>query len=176
MSGRLEEAVDALPALHRHPPDRGGPHVPRLGAQLPGAPRRRDRRVQDRHRGGSGLRQPLQRHRRLPDRAGPRGRGDRLARAREEGAPRYEPRHYPYFNLARVYIKQHKIREAIRELEARGRHRAALHDRPAGAAPAPRPAQLSALPLPFYDNPLLFGRDGTRGLLAFAPTGDVVRV
>lgn len=33
-------------------------------------------------------------------------------------APRYEPRHYPYFNLARVYVRQHKIREAIRELQA----------------------------------------------------------
>src|SRR5215831_20910801 len=32
-------------------------------------------------------------------------------------APRYEPRHYPYFNLARVYVRQHKVREAIRELE-----------------------------------------------------------
>ncbi len=36
---------------------------------------------------------------------------------RAKRAPRYEPRHYPYFNLARVYIKQHKIREAIAELE-----------------------------------------------------------
>jgi tetratricopeptide (TPR) repeat protein len=38
-----------------------------------------------------------------------------LERAKQ--APRYEPRHYPYFNLARVYVKQGKIREAIRELE-----------------------------------------------------------
>ena len=30
---------------------------------------------------------------------------------------RYEPRHYPYFNLARVYVKQHKVREAIGELQ-----------------------------------------------------------
>jgi Tfp pilus assembly protein PilF len=36
---------------------------------------------------------------------------------RAKRAPRYEPRHYPYFNLARVYIKQHKVREAIAELE-----------------------------------------------------------
>jgi tetratricopeptide (TPR) repeat protein len=36
---------------------------------------------------------------------------------RAKHAPRYEPRHFPYFNLARVYIKQHKVREAIAELE-----------------------------------------------------------
>ncbi len=36
---------------------------------------------------------------------------------RAKKAPRYQPRHFPYFNLARIYIKQHKIREAIRELE-----------------------------------------------------------
>jgi tetratricopeptide (TPR) repeat protein len=36
---------------------------------------------------------------------------------RAKRAPRYEPRHYPYFNLARVYVKQHKVREAIRELQ-----------------------------------------------------------
>jgi tetratricopeptide (TPR) repeat protein len=36
---------------------------------------------------------------------------------RAKRAPRYEPRHFPYFNLARVYIKQHKVREAIAELE-----------------------------------------------------------
>ncbi len=35
---------------------------------------------------------------------------------------------------------------------------------------------MSALPLPFYDNPLLFGHAGTRGLLAFGPAGDTVRV
>jgi tetratricopeptide (TPR) repeat protein len=38
-----------------------------------------------------------------------------LERAKQ--ARRYDPRHYPYFNLARVYVKQHKIREAIRELQ-----------------------------------------------------------
>ena len=36
---------------------------------------------------------------------------------RAKTARRYEPRHYPYFNLARIYIKRHRIREAIRELE-----------------------------------------------------------
>jgi tetratricopeptide (TPR) repeat protein len=36
---------------------------------------------------------------------------------RAKTARRYEPRHYPYFNLARIYVKHHKIREAIRELE-----------------------------------------------------------
>jgi tetratricopeptide (TPR) repeat protein len=33
-------------------------------------------------------------------------------------APRYEPRHYPHFNLSRVYVKQGKIQEAIREIRA----------------------------------------------------------
>ncbi len=32
-------------------------------------------------------------------------------------ARRYELRHYPHVNLARVYAKQGKIREAIAELE-----------------------------------------------------------
>jgi len=38
-------------------------------------------------------------------------------------ARRYEPRHYPYFNLARIFAAQHKVREAVRELE----HAIALH-------------------------------------------------
>ena len=38
-----------------------------------------------------------------------------LERAKQ--APRYEPRHYPYFNRARVHIQRHEIREAIGELE-----------------------------------------------------------
>jgi len=36
---------------------------------------------------------------------------------RAKTARRYEPRHYPYFNLARIHVKHHRIREAIRELE-----------------------------------------------------------
>lgn len=36
---------------------------------------------------------------------------------RAKRAPRYEPRHYPYFNLARVFVRQHKVREAIAELQ-----------------------------------------------------------
>ena len=31
-------------------------------------------------------------------------------------APRYEPRHFPHFNLARVYVKQGMIQEASHEL------------------------------------------------------------
>lgn len=31
-------------------------------------------------------------------------------------AERYEPRHYPFFNLSRIYSRQGKIYEAIREL------------------------------------------------------------
>ena len=36
---------------------------------------------------------------------------------RAKVAPRYEPRHFPYFNLARIYVRRHKVQEAIRELE-----------------------------------------------------------
>ncbi len=32
-------------------------------------------------------------------------------------AKRYEPRHFPHFNLARAYVRQRKIYEAIRELK-----------------------------------------------------------
>jgi len=35
---------------------------------------------------------------------------------------------------------------------------------------------LTSLPLPFYDNPLLFGHDASRGLLAFDPRDAAVRV
>jgi tetratricopeptide (TPR) repeat protein len=38
-----------------------------------------------------------------------------LERAKE--ASRYEPRHFPYMNLGRVYVKQGKWWEALRELE-----------------------------------------------------------
>jgi tetratricopeptide (TPR) repeat protein len=36
---------------------------------------------------------------------------------RAKKARRYEPRHFPYFNLARIYVKRHKVHEAIRELQ-----------------------------------------------------------
>jgi Tfp pilus assembly protein PilF len=35
---------------------------------------------------------------------------------RAKVAPRYEPRHFPYVNLAGVYARQHKVHEAIHEL------------------------------------------------------------
>ena len=35
---------------------------------------------------------------------------------RAKAATRYEPRHFPYYNLARVYVKQNRLREAISEL------------------------------------------------------------
>jgi len=35
---------------------------------------------------------------------------------RAKTAPRYEPRHYPFFNLARVYAQQNRLFDAIREL------------------------------------------------------------
>ena len=37
---------------------------------------------------------------------------------RAKTAPRYEPRHYPYLNLAWIYARQHKVREAIDQLES----------------------------------------------------------
>lgn len=36
---------------------------------------------------------------------------------RAKRAPRYEPRHFPYFNLSRIYVAQHKTVEAVRELK-----------------------------------------------------------
>ncbi len=36
---------------------------------------------------------------------------------RAKVAPRYEPRHFPFFNLARIYVRRHRVHEAIRELE-----------------------------------------------------------
>jgi len=41
-------------------------------------------------------------------------------------APRYEPRHFPYMNLGRIYVKQRRWTEAHRELEAAAR--VAPHD------------------------------------------------
>ncbi len=32
-------------------------------------------------------------------------------------AKRYEPRHYPHFNLSRIYVKQGKVQEAIGEIK-----------------------------------------------------------
>jgi Tfp pilus assembly protein PilF len=32
-------------------------------------------------------------------------------------AKRYDPRHYPHFNLSRIYVQKGDLREAIRELE-----------------------------------------------------------
>jgi tetratricopeptide (TPR) repeat protein len=37
---------------------------------------------------------------------------------RAKRAPRYEPRHFPYFNLARVYIGQNRLLDAMAELRA----------------------------------------------------------
>lgn len=37
---------------------------------------------------------------------------------RAKRAPRYEPRHFPYMNLGRVYMRQGRWWEALRELEA----------------------------------------------------------
>jgi Tfp pilus assembly protein PilF len=37
-----------------------------------------------------------------------------LERAKQ--APRYEPRHFPYMNLGRIYVKQGKWTDALREL------------------------------------------------------------
>jgi len=36
---------------------------------------------------------------------------------RAKRAPRYEPRHYPFMNLGRVYLKQGKWWDALREFE-----------------------------------------------------------
>jgi tetratricopeptide (TPR) repeat protein len=36
-------------------------------------------------------------------------------------APRYQPRHFPYLNLGRIYLRQGQWPEALRELEAAAR-------------------------------------------------------
>jgi Tfp pilus assembly protein PilF len=36
-------------------------------------------------------------------------------------APRYDPRHFPYLNLGRIYLKQRKWWEALREFEGAAR-------------------------------------------------------
>jgi tetratricopeptide (TPR) repeat protein len=36
---------------------------------------------------------------------------------RAKTARRYEPRHFPYFNLARIHIRRHRVHDAIRELK-----------------------------------------------------------
>jgi Tfp pilus assembly protein PilF len=36
---------------------------------------------------------------------------------RAKRAPRYQPRHFPYLNLARVYMAQGKTEEALRQME-----------------------------------------------------------
>jgi Tfp pilus assembly protein PilF len=40
---------------------------------------------------------------------------------RAKRAPRYEPRQFPYMNLGRIYLKQRRWWEALRELEAGAR-------------------------------------------------------
>jgi tetratricopeptide (TPR) repeat protein len=47
-------------------------------------------------------------------------------------APRYEPRQFPYMNLGRIYLKQERWWDALREFEAGAR--AAPSDRAAGKA------------------------------------------
>jgi Tfp pilus assembly protein PilF len=37
---------------------------------------------------------------------------------RAKTALRYEPRHYPYLNLAWIYARQHKVQEAIGQLQS----------------------------------------------------------
>src|SRR5712692_5377055 len=174
-AGPTRRGGGPLPALDRALPHRRGPHLPRLGVQLSGPARGRHRPVQDRDRGRSRLREPLQRHRRLPDRAGPGGGSAPLARAREAGAP---------LRAAALSVLQpgphphQAARDPGGDSRARGcpRAGAAVRDGPTGAAPAPRPAQLTSIPLPFYDNPLLFGHDATTGLLAFRPAESHVTV
>src|SRR5437667_159725 len=127
------------------------------------------------HLARSRLRQPLQRHRRVPDRAGPGSGGHRLARARQDGPPlRATPRP--------VLQPGPHLRQAPQDpgghprARGRARPRAPLHTGPPRAPPSARHAQLTSLPLPFYDNPLLFGHDASGGLLAFEPADHAVRI
>jgi Tfp pilus assembly protein PilF len=38
-----------------------------------------------------------------------------------KAAPRYEPRHFPYMNLGRIYLQRGRWQEALQELEAAAR-------------------------------------------------------
>src|SRR6266545_4117934 len=58
----------------------------------------------------------------------------------------------------------------------RHRHRAPLHGGAPGATPPDRHAELTRLPLPFYDNRLLFGRAAIPGQVAFEASDETVRV
>jgi len=70
-------------------------------------------RMQARHRARSGVRQPLQRHRRVSDRVGPvREAIPWLEQA--TAARRYEPRHFPHYNLGRAYLGKEMYSHAIR--------------------------------------------------------------
>src|SRR5499433_1368669 len=165
----------SLSALARRAPHRGGAHLPRLGAVLSGQARGGHRGVQARHRGGSELRQSLQRHRRVPDRARSRRRSGGVAGARQGGSalrtpplPLLQPR-------SRLRAAAQGPRGHPRA-GGRHRHRAPLHARAARAPSPDRPAELTQPPLPFYDNRLLFGRAGVPGLLAFAPGDSTMRV
>ena len=53
-------------------------------------------------------------------------------------APRYDPRHYPYFNLGRVYFAKGMINRAKRMLPAGPSHRTPLHEKPG------KPSKISA--------------------------------
>src|SRR5574341_1124341 len=51
---------------------------------------------------------------------------DRLAEAipwleKAKRAPRYEPRQFPYMNLGRIYLRQNRWWQALREFEAAAR-------------------------------------------------------
>src|SRR5947207_236990 len=78
--GRPRPGHHALPGVDPRVPDRRGAHVPGLDVFVPGAPRRGDTGVLPGDRAGPRLRQPLQRHRRVPDAAGQARRGDPVAR------------------------------------------------------------------------------------------------
>src|SRR5581483_12412988 len=100
---------------------------------------------------------------------GPRGRGGGVARARQAGAA-LRPAPLPVLQPGPGARQATRDPRGDPRAGAGPQHRAPLRDRPARAAPPPRAAQLTAIPLPFYANPLLFGHDPTPGLLAFRPS------
>jgi len=87
-----------------------------MGVRGVGANRRRDRGMSPRHRDRSCIWQSIQRYRRYLI---AKGELDEAIQWLEKAktAPRYDPRHYPFMNLGRIYAAKGMVKRAIDEFE-----------------------------------------------------------
>ncbi|MBI2879808.1 MAG: hypothetical protein HYY19_08815, partial [Candidatus Rokubacteria bacterium] len=123
------------------------------------------------HRGGPRLREPLQRHRGLPDRVAALRGGDPLAQEGDGGQALRAAAVPPLQPLPGLRAARQVPRGDRRDREG-PRDRARLRPRPPRAAPARGDAELTReTALPFLDHPTLFGHDRTPGLIAFELEG-----